>query len=1140
MGLSTHEMLIALRVRDEASRILNRFSTATSKNMAAGLRNIATQSQELQTKMRTVNSELALNKTNLGLVESALGSNIKQQENLRTKANNLIGTYTNLRSTMQQQSVEYSKNTNKIRDLSTNYQSLVSKQDAAKSSLQSYINVSGGNTKVHADKIAALKTEITEIDKQKASIASQISTISRQNDAIKTTITSTKDKSKAVWDELGAIGKQREALETSTEAMRKHQTELANGRQSLLDNKDALEQRKASLEQDKQKLIEDAEAEHALIAKTAALGTAFTSAGIMITSVGVSIANTLIDASNSYTDYASTVAKTFTQVDNAGKKHQTTLQEVGDIGNSVASTLAVKFDEVQPALYDVFSTIETDGPGAKVLLEGIGKAAIGGSTDMQTAGRSVIGIMNAWHYSVNDVNKINDVMFQLVRKGVGDYDQFSAAISKATPSAVKAGQSVEELGAMLAFMTKNGMTSAQAGTSAARSFDMLSNPKFQENIKQFGLSAFDASGKIRPMGDVVADLRDKIQGMSDKERLDFIAKIGEGAGGTIQAMRFINLGLEDTKVNLDKTGTKSQTMFQTLRDQMKNSGGAAQEAYNIMSQTPEAKWQGMINEFTIFKNTIGEGIQPIRDFITNALTPMFEWFNKLDPGMKKNIATFAAITAGVLILVGIIATLIGVFLLVSAAAGAMGITMGMVLLPAIGIVAAIAALIAIGYLLVTNWDLIKTTAANVWNAIVNTVIGVGKAIMNFFTGLPAFFTDLWNNIVNWAVDTWNDFLEFMSSLWNNIVNGVIGFGTTLMNAAGAAFTAVINFVMSIWSSIYDVLSGPFNLFLGFFQAIWETIKLFFAAVFLTIVGLVTGNTALIVAAWTGFGDKIKEIWSNFWTAVITFLTTVITNIENAILTFIANVGTFFVNLGTSIKTKTSEMWNAVVTLFTKGIADVVRFVSELPGKITAFFITMGIDVKNKAEEIRSTMVQKFTEMVTGAVRETQSLPGKIGAALSNIGSQVATIGRNIVMGIVSGVTSTASRLVDAAEDAVNSAINAAKKALGIASPSKVFRWIGKMTVAGFTNALDAGRKLVSASGEKLASAAVMNPEDYIIGIDYRNNDQPPAPNYHPSPPGSVGSAGSNGNVYLTVNTEEIDPVKHAADLGYEVAKRLGM
>jgi tape measure domain-containing protein len=74
-----------------------------------------------------------------------------------------------------------------------------------------------------------------------------------------------------------------------------------------------------------------------------------------------------------------------------------------------------------------------------------------------------------------------------------------------------------------------------------------------------------------------------------------------------------------------------------------------------------------------------------------------------------------------------------------------------------------------------------------------------------------------------------------------------------------------------------------------------------------------------------------------------------------------------------------------------------------------------------------------------------------GVALLASGTE---LGRNIVTGIRNGITAGLTMVTDAVRNVANSALSAAKAALGIASPSKEFQFLGKMTAFGMARGVN--------------------------------------------------------------------------------------
>ena len=88
--------------------------------------------------------------------------------------------------------------------------------------------------------------------------------------------------------------------------------------------------------------------------------------------------------------------------------------------------------------------------------------------------------------------------------------------------------------------------------------------------------------------------------------------------------------------------------------------------------------------------------------------------------------------------------------------------------------------------------------------------------------------------------------------------------------------------------------------------------------------------------------------------------------------------------------------------------------------------------------------------VNDVVSWFRGLPGQIMGAVSGLASMLVSVGSQMMSGLINGITGAAGGVVGAIVSAVTSAINAAKSTLGIASPSKVFRFeIGEMVGKGF-------------------------------------------------------------------------------------------
>jgi TP901 family phage tail tape measure protein len=392
-------------------------------------------------------------------------------------------------------------------------------------------------------------------------------------------------------------------------------------------------------------------------------GSALASAGAGAAIAGAGIEAALFSAARSAVEYNRQAALTTTQTDGVSNA----LNKVSDIGKRVGGDIGAPFDELQSSLFDIFSSMDVNVPQSERLLRGFAKSAVAGQTDIQTAGRATIALMNAYDIPVKNVNDVLDFQFRLVQKGVGTYEEFARTIGRSIPSAVRAGQSYETLGGMLAFMTRNGLSAAMASTSAGRAFDAMAHPETVKRLEKMGIDVRNANGEFRPMIKILGDLQGRFDDLTAPQRSKALYELFKGSGGTIQARRFFDSVLKDRGAVRELAGH--------IRS-MADSSGILETKYTQMSDTLAVKAQLLANRWEIIKVSVGEQLLPVIERLIDYLGRAIEWWNGLDDSTRKNIVTWTAITGVALILFGVISALAGGIIMIAGAMGLMGISAG--------------------------------------------------------------------------------------------------------------------------------------------------------------------------------------------------------------------------------------------------------------------------------------------------------------------------------------------------------------------------------------------------------------------------------------------------------------------------------
>ena len=298
-----------------------------------------------------------------------------------------------------------------------------------------------------------------------------------------------------------------------------------------------------------------------------------------------------------------------------------------------------------------------------------------------------------------------------------------------------------------------------------------------------------------------------------------------------------------------------------------------------------------------------------------------------------------------------------------------------------------------------------------------------------------------------------------------------------------------NAVMNAWQAVVDfftkTIPSAFTSVVEWFGSLYEQISSFL------------GNIISSVGQWVSdMASKAVEIGTSFVQAIVDFFSNLPYNIGLALGTFIGTV----ISFGGQLISKGFEIGSNFV-------ANVLKFFSELPSKIASLLANIISAVGQWASNMASSAAKAGSDFVSGVVNFVSSLPSKIAEFLSNVINTVITWGSNLVStgtkaagdlanAIINGVSSIPSRMLEIGQNIVDGLaggisaawsglanmvgglvggfIDGIKGTLGIHSPSRVFKYIGEMCVAGFEEGTEDLMNLDNISSNISASWGTMS------------------------------------------------------------------
>lgn len=305
-----------------------------------------------------------------------------------------------------------------------------------------------------------------------------------------------------------------------------------------------------------------------------------------------------------------------------------------------------------------------------------------------------------------------------------------------------------------------------------------------------------------------------------------------------------------------------------------------------------------------------------------------------------------------------------------------------------------------------------------------------------------------------------------ASLIDTIVTGLASHLPTLMPMA---VTLVTSLVTSLIAAAPQLMSAGLTLLDGLLQGIVASLPTLAAAIPQII-------TAIIIALATGLpqlmGQGVQMIL-NLVNGLVSAMPQLVAQVPRIISTLIDGLCN---NLPQILSTGVQML----VTLVT-GLAQALPLLIAYVPQIIASIVNT---IASHLPQILSTGVKLLVTLASGLVSAIPQLVGKIPSIISSIKNAFTSVnwgsvGLNIIRGIASGIASAAGDLVNAAVKAAKNALDFVKKALGIHSPSRVFRdEVGVMVGRGMALGIDDSAAVVNRSMDSLVSSMSLSDADW--------------------------------------------------------------
>lgn len=773
-----------------------------------------------------------------------------------------------------------------------------------------------------------------------------------------------------------------------------------------------------------------------------------------------------IDAGSQFDSSMSQVAATMgTTVDK--------IQDLRNFAMEMGATTAFSASQAADAL-NYMALAGYDAETSMAMLPNVLNLAAAGGIELATASDMVTDAQSALGLSIEQTSLMVDQMAKASSKSNTSVAQLGEAFLTIGATARNVAGGTSELSTVLGVLADNGIKGAEGGTHLRNAILSLQTPTKDgvAALQQLGMTyddMYDSAGNMRALPEIFQDISRAMEGMNQQSKDAIIsgifnktdlAAINALVGTNAERWRELQSSIDSawyTSESLNEQLSKWGLNLNTIQGNLAELG-VSQEAFN---------------DALGFSGGSADALADILLDMADNGTTFDEVVQALGGSMDHLDAAFNATTSAAEQMAQTqLDNLNGDITIMQSALEGVQIALSDHLTPALR------DMVKAG---TKGLDSLKEAfqTGNFNNVIYVLTDQFSKLVKSLIDSAPRFFevgTKIFGSLVEGIASNADGFAELANTIFQYLVTGISENADGFIEMAGQLLLGLIN---GITEGLPVVTEGAVAILNGLAE------------------GITTNLPTLIptaMEALMSFSGSLRENVGLLVDAGLNLIKALAESLIKNLPVFIQTVPTIVTNIAGIINDNAPKLLACGIELIGKLAAGVIQsvpvIVQEFPkiiqaiaSVITAFnWISLGQHIitfiKNGVTSLFTEIPNALKEIGTQGVEwlkaidwhtlgadiidlikiGVESLKTAIPEALKAIGTDAMelfksidwlSLGSAIIDGVIAGITGGAKLVLDAIGGLASDVLNAGKKALGIASPSKVFKYYGKMIDEGF-------------------------------------------------------------------------------------------
>ena len=256
---------------------------------------------------------------------------------------------------------------------------------------------------------------------------------------------------------------------------------------------------------------------------------------------------------------------------------------------SLSQTWGKNARDLANGLYDILSAAVVAEDSIR-LLNTATKASIAGLTTVSTSVDVFTSVLNAYGKEVSQAAQVSDVLFQTVVRGKLRFEDLASAMGYVTPIAANAGVAFEEIAAVLATVTRQGLHVDMASRGLALMIQGIVSPATAaaEAARQYGIDMSGLALQVKGLKGFMDDLNSAV----DEHGSAILPEV-------IRNMRSL-------RVAMALAGEEGVQGFIDDLGLMATASGKTEEAMSKMMNTQQRQVEILANTMEVAERRIGE------------------------------------------------------------------------------------------------------------------------------------------------------------------------------------------------------------------------------------------------------------------------------------------------------------------------------------------------------------------------------------------------------------------------------------------------------------------------------------------------------------------------------------------------------